>query len=223
MGRIINTLIIDDHPSIITAYKNYLSNYEKQQEQISFVVSTALNADEALSLLNDPNCTTDLLFLDISIPSSSDGKFRSGEDIGIFVKKKKPDCKIIVITGYFENLVLREILNNINPDSLLFKSDVNGEVITSAITNALESIPYYSKAVLSLIRQKFSSGIYLDKIDKQLLFELHNGTRTKDLTNKLPLSPGGIERRKRILRELFDVAAKDDKMLLTAAIEKGFL
>lgn len=223
MERTINALIIDDHPSIITAYKNYLLNYQKQQECYQFNITSALNADEAINSLVQSKTFFDLIFLDIRIPGSKNGKFKSGEDIGVYIKKNSSQSKIVVITGHYEIIVLSGLINNLNPDGLLYKSDVDSTIITKAMTNILMDIPYYSHTVLKIIRQKLSSDIYLDKIDKLLLQELYNGKKTKDLINCLPLSLGGIERRKRNLREQFEVEIKDDRLLVAAAIRKGFL
>ena len=63
----------------------------------------------------------------------------------------------------------------------------------------------------------------MDKIDRQILYELSIGTKTKDLPNIVPLSIAGIEKRKRILKRVFDVEYQGDKALITKAREKGFI
>ena len=69
----------------------------------------------------------------------------------------------------------------------------------------------------------FSSEFILDEIDRMLLFELSQGAKTKDLPNFIPLSIAGIEKRKRHLKEIFDISKSDDRTLIKVAREKGFI
>ena len=45
----------------------------------------------------------------------------------------------------------------------------------------------------------------------------------KDLPNIVPLSIAGIEKRKRILKQVFDVEDQGDKALILRAKELGFI
>lgn len=89
--------------------------------------------------------------------------------------------------------------------------------------SVLEDTPFYSKSVTKLMRKHFANDFFLDKIDRQLLHELSNGAKMVDLPKLLPMSIGGIERRKRQLKELFNIAEKDDRTLVRVAKEKGFI
>ena len=44
-----------------------------------------------------------------------------------------------------------------------------------------------------------------------------------ELPDILNMSIGGIERRKRQLKEVFDVSGEEDKVLIAIAKEKGFI
>ena len=63
----------------------------------------------------------------------------------------------------------------------------------------------------------------VDKIDRQIFYELSLGTRTKDLPEVVPLSIAGVEKRKRLLKEKFDVEEQGDKALIIKAREMGFI
>ena len=91
------------------------------------------------------------------------------------------------------------------------------------LENIINESPYYSKTILKLLRKNLSSNIVLNKIDKQILYEISKGKKPKDLTKNIPLSIGGIEKRKRQLKEIFDVPKKDDEDLLKSAKQKGYL
>jgi hypothetical protein len=63
----------------------------------------------------------------------------------------------------------------------------------------------------------------LDIIDRQLLYELANGTKMNKLPKIISMSLAGLEKRKRNLKALFDIPDEDDRALLQIARTKGFI
>mgnify|MGYP006897066443 CR=1 FL=1 len=57
----------------------------------------------------------------------------------------------------------------------------------------------------------------------QATSNLSKGIKTKNLTEYIPLSLAAIEKRKRHLKEVFDVEKKGDESLLDQARNTGFL
>jgi len=214
-------LLIDDHPIIVEAYSNSITQFQANNNGYNIHVDKALCCDSALTALKEN--IYDIIFLDLRLPASKDGKYKSGEDLAKLLKRDFEETKIIIITGYYDVLLLGKLLQNLNPDGLLFKGDVVSNTCSDALESVLFNIPFYSTTILKLIRQKISSSIVLSKTDKLLLYELAKGTKTKDLSHVLPLSIGGVEKRKRHLKELFDSTRKDDSELIQAAIDKGFI
>jgi len=214
-------LMIDDNPIITEAYSNSIIHFQTDNEDFNFHIDVAYCCDSALLLLEDNSY--EVIFLDIRLPASKNKKFKSGEDLGFFIKKKFPNTKIIVITGYNDPLIIGKLLQNLNPEGLLFKGDVDSKTCPKALVSIMYNIPFYSSTILKLIRKKISSEILLSKTNKTLLYELAKGTKTKDLTKVLHLSVGGVERRKRHLKEVFQTDLKDDSALVVAAKEKGFI
>ncbi|MDO5968952.1 response regulator [Flavivirga aquimarina] len=223
MIKTIKTLLVDDHQLVIDSYKNYINLYEGYNPKIKFKVTFVTDTDEAINCIKKANTPFGLVFLDIRIPKSKDGKFKSGEDVGMYIRNNSPETKIIVITGYNNSLILSNILQNLNPDGLLYKSDIVCNTLSESLDSILNDIPFYSSTILKLLRKKISSKIVLDRIDKQLLNELSKGTKTKDLPKALPLSRAGIEKRRRNLKELFGVTSNDSDVLISSVIKKGFL
>jgi len=224
MIKTLSILLVDDHPIIIDAYKNSLNQYKKNNNY-HLLIDSAYCCETALQCIeNRSNSKSyNIVFIDIRLPPSKDGKFNSGKDLAYYFKKEFSDTKIIIITGYYDPLTLGQILQSVNPDGLLFKGDIGQTTINDVMTDILNGIPSYSATILKLLRQKISSDIVLNKIDKQLLYELSKGSKTKDLTKTIPLSIGGIEKRKRHLKEVFGTCKKDDSELIDAAIHKGFI
>jgi len=218
-------LIIDDHPIIADAYKSAFEFIEAEKGKVKFKIDIVHNSDDAIKKITEAskNNGIDIVFLDISLPPSSDGKILSGEDIGIRIKQLLPDCKIIIATTFNDNYRIQVILKNVNPDGFLIKNDINKDELVTSIKTVLENSPYYSKSVLELFRKQASVDYRLDKIDRQLLYELSIGTKMKELPNIIPMSMTGLEKRKKHLKVIFDVEEGDDRALVLKAKEKGFI
>lgn len=220
----LNILIIDDHPLIAEAYENILIQVLEKEYTLKIEVLNTI--DLVLDKLESKNLldTIDLVFLDIKLaPSKRDSSLISGEDLGILLKKRKPDLKIIVSTTYNDNYRIHSILKSVDPDGFLVKNDLTPEELRSAITTVIDNPPYYSQTVLQLMRKQMGNDYLLDELDRRLLFEISSGTKMKDLPNFLPLSIAGIEKRKRNLKMLFDVEKEGDSALIKVAKAKGFI
>ncbi|WP_299528094.1 response regulator [uncultured Lutibacter sp.] len=225
MSKIYNVLIVDDHPIIADAYKSAFDFISSENNKLKFNISIVHNSDDAINKITEASKKNgiDIVFLDISIPPSTDGKILSGEDIGVTIRKLLPKCKIIVATTFNDNYRIQVILKNVNPEGFLIKNDVNKDELVTSIKMVLDNSPYYSKSVLELFRKQASIDYRLDKIDRQLLYEMSIGTKMKELPNIIPLSMTGIEKRKKNLKVLFDVDDNDDRSLVLKAKEKGFI
>lgn len=224
MKKKLEVLIIDDHPLIVDAYKSALSR-TSSISNYDFEVNLAKDCNSALQKIGEMALENgiDLIFLDIRLPPSEVNKIFSGEDIGMQVREILPKTKIIISTTFNDNYRLNSIFKSINPEGFLIKNDITPKELVIAIQIVIEDPPYYSKTVTKLLRKLASQNLILDKIDRELLYELSIGTKMKDLPNILPLSIAGVEKRKRQLKELFDIRKKGDRELVLIAKEKGFI
>ena len=225
MRKEYNVLIIDDHPLISEAYKSAFFQVTKRDENTTFRISVVDNCDDANERIIEASKgkALDVVFLDIKLPSSKKKEILSGEDLGIKIKKLLPKTKVIISTTYNDNYRIHSIFKNVNPEGFLIKNDISPQELVSSIETVIKDPPYYSQTVIKLLRKEVANEFVLDKIDRQLLYELSIGTKMKDLPKVLPLSIAGVEKRKRILRELFDVYERGDKWLIKIATEKGFI
>lgn len=225
MSKIYNVLIIDDHPIIADAYKSAFEFISSENNKINFSISIVHNCDDAIRKIDAVSKAKSIhiVFLDISLPPSTDGEILSGEDLGIKIREQLPTCKIIVATTFNDNYRIQAILKNVNPDGFLIKNDVNKEELIACIKTVMDNVPYYSKSVLELFRNQTSLDYRLDKIDRQLLYEMSIGTKMKQLPKIIPMSKAGLEKRKKQLKILFDVNESDDRGLILKAKEKGFI
>ncbi|QHI35205.1 Oxygen regulatory protein NreC [Kordia antarctica] len=223
MNKDIKVLIVDDHPMIIEGYKNALLGINS--DEMTLRIDTADSCDGAYTKIKNSSTGTpyDVIFLDIKLPPSADGKIISGEDLGIKVKELLPDTKVVILTMFNNNFRIHNILKNINPDGFLVKSDVTSDELMRAFQVVLTDPPYYSHTVTKLLRTRIINEVVLDDIDRNILFHLSKGIKTKNLTEYIPLSLAAIEKRKRHLKEVFDVEKKGDESLLEQARNTGFL
>lgn len=221
-----HVLIIEDHPLITEAYKKAFSQVSSKNPKQHFIISSAVNCDEALVKINEAtqHQELDIVFLDIKIPpSTTNESLLSGEDIGLKIMELLASSKIIVSTTFNDNYRINSIFKSLNPEGFLIKNDLNPKELVSAIESIIEGNPYYSKSVIELMRKLTSNDFLIDSLDRKLLYELSKGTKMSQLPNIIPLSISALEKRKRVLKEIFNLVDKDDRDLFRIAEEKGFI
>ena len=217
----INILIVDDHPFIIEAYKNAINKYSLQGTE--FVVTQANNCKSGYENIIDSTIAFDIAFFDISMPEYAEKGIYSGEDLAMLMKTEMPNCKIILLTMHTELLKINNIIKNINPSGLVIKNDLTFDELLFAFDKIIKGESYYSQTVIKLVGQAQYNNIELDAFDKQILFHLSKGVKTKDLPQYIPLSLSAVEKRKLNIREILDVKGGTDIDLINEAKTKGVI
>lgn len=217
----INILIVDDHPFIIQAYKNALDKYSQQGFQ--FEVTQANNCKTGYENIVEAKKPFDVAFFDISMPEYAEKGIYSGEDLASLMKTEMPNCKIILLTMHTELLKINNIIKNINPSGLIIKNDLTFDELIFAFDKIINNESYYSQTVIKLVGQAQYNNIELDAFDKQILFHLSKGVKTKDLPQYIPLSLSAIEKRKLNIREVLEVKGGSDIDLINEAKTKGVI
>jgi len=216
--------MIDDHPMIIEGYQNTLQFTKKEHQDLS--IDIANNCDEALQFIDKSVKTQahyNLLFIDISLPPSSDGKMSSGEDIAEYARKILPEAKIVILTMFNESFRIHNIMKNIDPEGFLIKSDLTSSELASAFQAVLYNPPFYSGTVNSYIKKSITSDIVIDDRNRKILHLLSQGIKTKSLASHLNISLSAVEKRKKQLKDIFSVEDGKDETLLQEARNKGFI
>lgn len=221
----INVLMVDDHKMTLVGYSSALDKFNKQSNEYQFFVTHSTTIDAAVKELDGKfnYQPLHLIFLDIQLPKDSNNQFQSGEDLGILIRKRFPQTKIIIITTFDNNLLIQNLLESINPEGLIIKSDLIPDNFMEAVLDVMEDPPYYSKSVIKFLRKQHGFKFHLDRLDRLIIYYISIGKQTKDLPNYVPLSLPGIERRKKRLKEIFEVEDGNDIHLITRAREEGFL
>lgn len=219
----LNILMVDDHPMIIEGYKNTI--IENFKETSDLEIDVALDCDEARSLImnNEKSKPYDIALLDVQIPASSDGTLTSGEDVAVVLQEAHPLAKIIILTMHNEDNRIHSILENINPEGFLIKSDLSSRELLRAVEDVLAGKTYYSTTVNNHFRKVVANNFTLDQKNLQILYHLSRGIQTKNLSTYINLSLSAIEKRKNHIKELFDIKTSNDEMLIEEARNRGLV
>ena len=224
MDKVIKVLIVEDHPIIIDVYQRALKETTNRYRNLKFSIDTAENCDMAMERIKKSGTEgIDLVFLDMRLPRSKDDTVLRGEDLGAKIKDTFKNVKIIVSTSYNNAFKISSILKYLNPDGFLVKNDITTKLLIDAIKTVIVEPPFYSKTVIQILRKQSTNNFVIDNIDRKMLYELSNGTKMNELPKVLPLSIAALERRKRMLKDVFNVTGKGDRELLLLAEEKGFV
>jgi len=221
MTKSMNILIVDDHPFIIQAYKNALDKYSQQGYE--FDVVQANNCKSGYENIVESKKSFDVAFFDISMPEYAEKGIYSGEDLAVLMKSEMPSCKVILLTMHTELLKINNIIKNINPNGLIIKNDLTFDELIFAFDKIINNESYYSQTVIKLVGQAQYNNIELDAFDKQILFHLSKGVKTKDLPQYIPLSLSAIENRKLNISEILEVIGGSDIDLINEAKTKGVI
>lgn len=217
-----NILIVDDHPFIIQGYKNAITRYNP--DQFEFIIEQANDCKSAYNIITNPETALfDIAFLDISMPSYEEKGLHSGEDLAKLLMEFMPNCKVILLTMYTELLKIKNIIDTINPRGLVIKNDLTFDELLFGFDKVLKNEIYYSQSIQKMIDLAQSEIIEIDLFDKQILFHISKGTKTKDITQYIPISLEAIEKRKLNLKKLLNIKDESDIELVREAKNKGLL
>ncbi len=213
-------LIIDDHALIVEGYKNVLLRDSEQYE-----IDMAFSCEEAYSkfeIARNHGQYYDIICLDMNLPAYEEMSVLSGEDLGLLARKWFPKIKLVVLTMYTDNYRLYNIMKSLEPEVFLLKRDISPKEFSIAIKKCAQGEIYYSHTVNAMLRSTITSDFVLDKTDRSILHYLSKGIQTKELPEYVPLSLAGIEKRKRVMKEIFDING-GDLVLIEFARKHGFL
>lgn len=214
-------LIVDDHPFIIEAYKNAIRAYHEADANI--MITQAHDCKSGYEYIMNAKGEYDLAFFDISMPEYPEKDIRSGEDLAKLMREQMPNCRVVLLTMHTELLKIQSILNNVNPDGLIIKNDLTFDELLSAFEKIFNNEKYYSLTVIKLIGQLESENIDLDQFDKQIIYHLSKGIKTKNIPTYLPLSLSAVEKRKLNIKEVLNVKGGTDVDLIREAKAKGII
>lgn len=217
-----NIFIVDDHPFIIEGYKNAITRYNPKE--FEFSIKQAKDCKSAYEIITNPDTIVfDIAFLDISMPAYEEKGMLSGEDLARLLNEYMPSCKIILLTMYTELLKIKNIIDSINPSGLVIKNDLTFDELLFGFDKVINNQTYYSQSIQKMMDLDKNEAIEIDLIDKQILFHISKGTKTKDIPQYVSISIEAVEKRTINLKKLLGLKGGSDIELVKEAKDKGLL
>lgn len=214
MKKILRVLAVDDHVVVLEGYNAIIQALKPKSSEIVFKKAGDCKtaADHIDQNLDEP---FDIAVLDYSIPPFEEKDLYNGGDIAMYLRNKMPGCKIIMMTMHKEVDILTYILEHINPEGFINKSDCTTDELFDGFKIVLEGGLFYSKTV-SFFQKRLEKGIVLDDTDIRIIKLLAKGIKNKNLDKYIPLTVSGIEKRKYRIKRLLEVEGGDEELILEA-------
>lgn len=220
LKKVLQVLAIDDHGVVLEGYHSIFRAIVEEQTELRFIRAVDCRSayEQILKHTAEP---FEIAVIDYSIPHFAEKELYSGEDMALLIRQYMPACKIVMMTMHKEVDIIGRILEKIDPEGFVNKSDCTTQDLIDGFTCVLSGGVFYSK-VISSFRKRLSKGIALDETDVQIIRLLANGVRNKSLDRYIPLSSSGIEKRKYRIKRLLDVDG-DDEDLIKEARRQGYI
>lgn len=211
-------LLVDDHIMITDFYKMALADLEMKTN-----ITTTNTLEAAYNFIfQSKTQPIDIIVLDLSMPAYSEKNISSGEDLAKLIREKYPKIKIIIATGYCETIRLNSIRQDIHPEGILEKCDIDYDIFMHAFNKVIKDEIYESKTVKESINNS-SCNIYLDRMNRQIIGLISQGITTKNIPNHLPINLSGVHKRKLKIKQLLKIDSGNDEDIIREAKIKGII
>jgi DNA-binding NarL/FixJ family response regulator len=217
-----NILLVDDHPMTVEGFMNVLlkANFSKEKpvftkkhscEGAYIVITEAIQKEQLF----------DLAIIDQGLPSYPEQFLASGSDLALLIRKRMPNCKIIMVTAHSEVITIYDIVKKVNPDGLINKNDINPDNLQLIVSEVMQGNQYHSLTVKNCINEIWKKELMFDDFNRQILSYLSIGFKVKELEDVVHLSTSAIQKRVIRMKTAFEVT--DDSGLVKEAIKQGFI
>jgi DNA-binding NarL/FixJ family response regulator len=213
-------LAIDDHGVVLEGYHYMFQNLDHNHGELRFVKARDCRTGYKVISANHDK-PFNIALIDYSIPQYEDQQLYSGADLALLVRETMPNCKIILMTMHKEIDIIGSILNTIDPEGFINKSDCSTEELAKAFKEVLNGNTFYSQAISNYLKRR-KKGIVLEDIDVRIILLLAKGIKNKNLSNYIPLSESAIEKRKYKIKRLLEIEGNDEDLIHEARTQ-GFI
>jgi DNA-binding NarL/FixJ family response regulator len=190
----IRIMLADDHPLFIEGLSMML-----RREPDFELCGIANNGREVLDML--PTTKPDLILLDINMPKMN------GLETIKYIRQSYPNVKIVMLSGYFDEAIIKEAKIK-GANGYLLKSSQRDELIHTikmVYSGALFATPQQDEPVTGefLANDKFLAQFNLTKRERELIQLIKNGMTNQEIAQNLHLSVYTVEtHRKNIMQKL---------------------
>lgn len=214
MNHTLNCLIVDDHPMLIDGYISVISNFVDNYD-FNFIKAVDCESGyKAIEQNHNLNNNIDIAIFDISLPTYKEKNIFCGGDLALHFKKRFINSKTIMITHHDQGVVLRTIIDKVQPNGFLNKGDIDYKTFKKIFNIILNNENYVSETILNSL-SNFNRNIFdFDAIDYEIISLIDKGIKTKDLPNYLSISLSAIEKRKAKIKFLIlNSSGKDEELI----------
>lgn len=215
--------VIDDHIPVVEGFINLI---KRDLSHINFQFEKALNCKqsyEKIIALQKDGIMPDVAIIDMSLPECIEQELYSGLEVGQLIRKHFPDTKIIIATGFTEVAPTKIMMEKLQPEAVLCKSDITYGVFDSVFKQLDAGETYISAEVQKVLQDDLVKQLELDLHDLEILDHLNKGIHTKDLPKYINLSLSAIEKRKAYMKFHLAGTKASDKEFLTKAKMLNFI
>lgn len=183
-----STLIIaDDHELIRQSFEDFLSANDRYE-----VIAKGRNGLEVLELLD--RHSPDLLILDINMPEMN------GLECMEIVSKKWPEQKVLILTIYEEDYVVRRLLD-LGIKGIVLKS-ATLKMLEEAVDRIISGLTFFDQVMLPPVMKK-PENVVLTPREIEIIKNIAEGLSSMEIGNKLHISEYTVStHRKNILKKL---------------------
>lgn len=182
-----NIIIVDDHP----LYRIGIRFMVEKGDQDCVFLDEAENVATAMSLLKLHD-NIDLLLLDLMLPDGS------GIDVLEYVKKNRPEIKVLVISADNTEAVINRMLE-LDVDGFIGKSASDEELLT-AIHEIGKGYKYYGKEISHLIHAvkvaRQQDNVVFTGRELEIIKLCADGLKASEIADRLCISPHTVEKHK---------------------------
>lgn len=206
-------LIVNENAIMVEGYKYILS--ESDWRNMITIESTTCKSAENI-------CVYDLVILNITAPVTDLENVLNCNAMRKVSKELRP-FKLLVTTSRLDVFTLYDVMKKVNPDGLVVKAELNPKDFLIAVQSIIEGGSFQSKHVRNSMKILYKSAIFLDDVNRNIVVLLARGIQTKSLPQFLNLSISAIDKRKVLIKELFNIEKGTDEDILREAKRLGFI
>lgn len=191
-----NILLVDDHIMTLEGYASILKHENNS-------VYKAQTCEEVYDILHG-EVSFDIAVIDQNLPPFAEQDLFSGIDCALLVKKRIPDCRIILITAHVEFIEIHNMYKKVKPSALIVKEDLSVESFKSIIysTKSETYLSNHAKLAIDFVRNKLS---LLNETNIEILMYLSKGFKINELPDIIGLSKSAIQNRISKMQTEFNV------------------
>jgi DNA-binding NarL/FixJ family response regulator len=205
----IRIIAVDDHPLILKALENLISEHDDIQ-----LVATANHGSKLIGLVRDHQ--PDIAIVDLGM---STGHFDPISTIKN-LKEQFPKVKVLVLTSYDDGLWVRELVD-VGASGYMLKSDDFSLGIVQAIRALYEGGKFFSPQIAEKLIDNDEVQIKLTQREKSVLLMLSDGKSTETIANSLGVSEKRIRNLLVTICDKLEIERNSGISLRIAAINKA--